>query len=564
MGNSYVTTERQRRRQRLKRQAKQTYNEILDKMKMSKKKLFIILGVATAVILFISIYFGLMPFSFHFSGFRVVLAVLLIIWSIPLLFYSRLFNTQKSWKRSWFVAPLVALVVLIVVCLLTSIITSPLFMSGRYREMISVVDNHEFTEDVEDYTTMQIPVVDKTLAEKLGDKKLGEDNLGSQFGVGEYYMICHNNNLYWIAPIEFNGFFPWANRGVSPGYVMINANNPADVQVIKSELRYTDSAYFWRDLDRNNYFGNLTAWRANDAHLELTDEGEPRFVETVYANKIGFLSGRDVVGIIVTNPYTGECEYYDYLSAPTWINHVITEEIVIEQLNNWGSYVNGFFNAIFAKNEVLNVSTGVNYVYSNGNMYLQTGMTSVGSDESIVGVMMVDMRTKEAFFYRIGGATEYAAAQSAIGKDQEKRYTASDPIMINLNDTPTYFIMLKDDEGLVKRYAYVNVKDYRLVATGETKEEALLEYNKLIDNDEETLAEERTISEIVPVNVDGNTYYYIKLEKEQGDAEGFENFVFRVSIKTNSQLPFLKTGDRIKVTYYAYGDLYEITELETI
>ena len=58
---------------------------------------------------------------------------------------------------------------------------------------------------------MQIPVVDKGLAEKLGDKKLGEDNLGSQYNVGEYYMICHTDNLYWIAPIEYNGFFPWAN-----------------------------------------------------------------------------------------------------------------------------------------------------------------------------------------------------------------------------------------------------------------------------------------------------------------------------------------------------------------
>ena len=534
----------------------------LDHVKMTKKKLFIILGIATAVILGFSAYVLLVPLNFHNGEFRTLLSVLLLLWSVPLLFHRQLFGEGKSWKKSGFLIPLLLAVAFIVVNLAVSLITSPVFMSKSYRELMPVVDNHSFTEDVEDYNTMQIPVVDRALAEKLGDKKLGEDNLGSQFNVGKYYMICHNNNLYWIAPIEFNGFFPWVNRQVSPGYVMINANNPADVTVVKTELRYTESAFFNSDLSRKNYFNAPTAWRAEDAHLELTDEGEPRFVETIYTNKIGYLNGRDILGVIVTNPYTGESEYFDYLDAPTWINHVLTEEIIIDQLNHWGVYVNGFFNSVFAKNEVLEVSTGVNYVYSNGNMYLQTGMTSVGSDESIVGVMMVDMRTKEAFFYRIGGATEYAAAQSAIGKDQEKRYAASDPIMINLGGTPTYFLMLKDDEGLVKRYAYVNVKDYRLVATGETKDEALVEYKKLIEGNDTADFEERTVKEILPVSVDGTTYYYMRLEKKAGDSEDFETRVFRVSVKVNASLPFVKVGDTVRITYSRLGDLYEISTLQ--
>ncbi len=542
------------------------FNEIINgtfgKSKITKKTLLIILGVLTVVILAVSSYLLLIPLNFENSEFRSLISVLLLLWSVPLLLHVTGTQGEKTWKKSGFILPLLLAIAFIVINLAVNFFTSPLFMSKSYRDMIPVVDNHSFTEDVEDYSTMQIPVVDRALAEKLGDKKLGEDNLGSQFSVGKYYMICHKDNLYWIAPIEFNGFFPWLNRGVSPGYVMINANDPSDVVVVKTELRYTESAFFNSDLSRKNYFNNMTAWRAEDAHLELTDEGEPRFVETIYTNKIGYLNGKDILGVIVTNPYTGESEYFDYLSAPTWINHVLTEEVIIEQLNNWGVYVNGFFNSIFAKNEVLEVSTGVNYVYSNGNMYLQTGMTSVGSDESIVGVMMVDMRTKEAFFYRIGGATEYAAAQSAIGKDQEKRYAASDPIMINLGGTPTYFLMLKDDEGLVKRYAYVNVKDYRLVATGETKEEALVEYKKLIEGTDTADFEERIIKEILPVSVDGTTYYYMRLEAKAGDAEDFAERVFRVSVKVNAALPFVKSGDTVKITYSQVGNMYEISSLQ--
>lgn len=534
----------------------------IESVKVTKKGLFIGLGILTAVILAIALYFGLVPFNFHNGGFRSLIGILLAVWSIPLLFHKQLYGNTKPRKKSLWQIPLWVLVAFALVNTLFSIGTSTVFMAKSYRELISVNESHSFIEDVEDYATMQIPVVDKFLAEKLGDKKLGEDNLGSQFSVGEYYMICHNDNLYWIAPIEFNGFFPWLNKKTSPGYVLINANDPADVQIIKSELKYTKSAFLNSDLNRKNYFNNMGAWRAEDAHLELTDEGEPRFVETVYKNTFGYTNGRDIVGVIVTNPSTGESEYYDYLNAPTWINHVLTEEVVIEQLNYWGVYVNGFFNSVFAKSEVLEVSTGVNYVYSNGNMYLQTGMTSVGGDESIVGVMMVDMRTKQAYFYRIGGATEYAAAQSAIGKDQEKRYTATDPIMINLGGTPTYFVMLKDDEGLVKRYAYVNVKDYRLVSTGETIEDALIEYKRLIGEDLEAEEQTRTVKDIVPVTENGTTYYYIRFEKADGDSDGFEKFVFRASIATNPALPFVKAGDRVSVRYQENNGIYEISTLK--
>ncbi|MBQ7373484.1 MAG: hypothetical protein IJW64_02835 [Clostridia bacterium] len=535
-----------------------------DKLKMTKKKLFIILGVVTALILGVGVYFALVPINFCSEGFRTFIFLLLGVWCIPLIVLPQVFGKDKKRKKSLWQIPVYVLGAFVLVNTIFDIATAPLFMSGRYRGLISVVDNHSFTEDIEDYQDMQIPVVDKYLAEKLGDKKLGEDNLGSQFSVGEYYMIFHKTNLFWIAPIEFNGFFPWVNRQVSPGYVLINALDPADVKIIKHPLRYVESAFFHTDLNRENYFRNMTAWRANDAHLELTDEGEPRFVETVYTNTIGYTSGRDIKGIIVTNPDTGESEYYDYLNAPKWINHVLTEELVVEQLNYWGEYVNGFFNSIFAKSEVLNVSTGINYVYSNGDMYLQTGMTSVGSDESIVGVMMVNMRTKESFFYRIGGATEYAAAQSAIGKDQEKRYSATDPIMINLSGVPTYFLMLKDDEGLVKRYAYVNVSDYRIVTTADTMQEALSEYKKSINVVEEDRLEERVIKSIEHVLIDGNSYYYILFERQDGDEVGFENIVFKVALETNDYLPFIKAGDKVKVVYEQNGNAYLISHLETV
>lgn len=543
----------------------QEFKNFLEKYRYVNMVPVVIIVVAITVLtLLIAFYFALMPINMFHEGFRFFIVWMLLLWSLPFLFFKSKYKTgHKPMLKSGWSIPFWIAIAFIVVNLVFSIVTSPLFMATEYRKLITVHDNQTFSEQVENYDQMQIPVVDKKLAQKLGDKKLGEDNYGSQYNVGDYYMIHHENNLYWIAPIEYNGFFEWANRQTSPGYIMINAIDQSDVRIIKQELKYVDSAFLWDDLNRNNYFRNMVAWRADDAHLELTDEGEPRFVDTVYANKIGYTAGRDVVGVIVTNPLTGDCQYYDYLDAPTWINHIMTESIVLEQLSNWGNYVHGFFNSIFAKQDVLEVSTGINYILSNGNMYLQTGMTSVGSDESIVGVMLVDTRTKVAEFCRIGGATEYAAAQSAIGKDQEKRYSASDPIMINLDGTPTYFIMLKDDEGLVKRYAYVNVNDYRLVATAETQASALIEYKKLIQNDDADDYEEHTITDIKQVTISGNTVYYIKFDATATSPEGFADRVFSAPININPSLPFLTAGDKVFIKYDYNNGIYEISSLSS-
>ena len=550
--------------------------KIANLLPINRKKMFIWLGIITAVALFIGIYLALIPFNFHNGTFRFFLTALLLLWSLPLFFVDKNAVTSKPFYKSWWQIPFYLACGFIVVNVCFSLITSPLFMAKNYRNLITVDESKTFSEKVENYNDMQIPVVDKALAEKLGDKLLGEDNLGSQFNVGEYYMICHDktpnddstgSNLYWVAPIEYNGLFQWMERRTSPGYIIINALDRNDAELVKTPLKYTSSAYFSEDLNRQKYFNNMTAWRANDAHLELTDEGAPMFVETVYTNRIGYTNGRDIVGIIVTDAVSGESTYYDYLNAPTWINHVVSEDLAVEQLNYWGTYVNGFFNSVFARNGVLNVSTGLNYVYSNGDMYLQTGMTSVGGDESIVGVMMVNMRTKETSFHKIAGATEYAAAESAKGLEQDMRYTASDPIMINLDGEPTYFILLKDAEGLVKKYAYVNVKNYSTVASAETQTSAIAQYKALLNNSTgaPTQSYTFTVKEISSHIESGNTVYDFLLTPTT-TIEGFvENRVFTAKYDLSSYLPFIKTGDVVEITYSEYktttDTIYVITSL---
>ncbi|MDY2880676.1 MAG: hypothetical protein SOT34_07055 [Candidatus Borkfalkiaceae bacterium] len=518
------------------------------------KNLLIFLVAVTVVYLVFKIYFDLLPIQFMSASFRVAIGFLLLLWSVPLFIrMKRRGKDEPKLKTPWYI-PFYAFIVYFAVVVALEFFSSPLFMANDYRALIQVNDGARFEDSVENYTTMQIPVVDKALAEKLGDKKLGNDNYGSQYHVGEYVMINYSENLYWIAPIEFNGFFPWVNRKVSPGYVLVNANDASDVSIRFCELHYLDSAYLWRDLNRNDYLAYPARLREGNPHLELDEEGNPRFVETVYTNRFALVNGLDAIGVIVTDPVSGRAEYYDTADAPVWIDHIQSEDVVIDQLNYWGRYVNGFMNSVFAKKDVLEVSTGINYVYSNGQMYMQTGMTSAGSDESIVGVMMVDMRTKQARFSRVGGATEYAASQSAIGAEQDMRFSSSDPIMINVDGVPTYFMMLKDNEGLVKRYAYVNVEDYTVVKTAPTRTSALELYKNAVFGTQQD-GEEFTVREIEKIG----EYAYIRFEPKEGTDVG--NHVFRVAIDVNFEIAFLSAGDKVKIRYTFENQHYIINSL---
>ena len=51
------------------------------------------------------------------------------------------------------------------------------------------------------------------------------------------------------------------------------------------------------------------------------------------------------------------------------------------------------------------------------------------------------------------------------GQVQNLKYKAAFPLLLNISGEPTYFMALKDDAGLVKKYAMVNVQKYQIVAT---------------------------------------------------------------------------------------------------
>ena len=192
-------------------------------------------------------------------------------------------------------------------------------------------------------------------------------------------------------------------------------------------------------------------------------------------------------------------------------------------------------------------------------MYLYTGVTSLGGDESNIGFILVNQRTKEAKYYPCAGAEEYSAMDSAMGVVQHLGYAATFPLLMNVDGQPTYFIALKDNADLVKMYAMVNVQQYNVVATGTTLPECRNNYGKLLR--QEGLAQggqqgvEGVIDEIRTAVIDGNSWYYFRLIGE--------SHFYAVSANQCETAIILNKGDKVTILGASEeGDIRSASSIE--
>ena len=152
---------------------------------------------------------------------------------------------------------------------------------------------------------------------------------------------------------------------------------------------------------------------------------------------------------------------------------------------------------------------------------MYTGVTSVNGDQSNVGFVLSNQRTMETRYYEVEGATEAAAMSSAEGQVQNLKYTATFPLLLNISGEPTYFIALKDDAGLVKKYAMVNVQRYQIVAIGDSVGQCEENYLELLlsngvkeeeKDTREVLEISGKITKIAQAVLDGTSHYYLLVE----------------------------------------------------
>lgn len=468
----------------------------------------------------------------------------------------------------------IAIGILAIAVVLPTLASTPIIRAKAYRNLLGTVKESEFTKDVSPVNVNEIRIVDEEMAMKLGDKKLGEvPAIGSVSKLGKFHIQKVGEKLYWVAPLVHRDFIKWVtNMSGTNGYVMVSANDPQDIKLVQKangedvKIVYQPDAYILQDLHRHVYINGGMGRGMADYTLEIDDNGKPYWVVSLYEHKVGF-GGANVNGTAIVDAKTGETKFYSIKDTPEWVDRIQPEDFVIDQINSWGVYVNGFINSVISEKGVLKATEGTSLVYGDDDRsYWYTGITSAGGDESTIGFMLVDSRTKEAKLYKQPGATEMAAMKSAEGSVQEKNYEATFPVMYNILGQPTYVSSLKDKAGLVKRVVFVSVEDYNIVGVGRDKAEAMKNYKDALESggssleidesDEFDKELEGTVKRIAADTKNGNTVYYLTLDTDEGN-------IFYATSKISKELPLTKEGDKIKITFSKdEKDVIEIDEFD--
>ncbi len=522
----------------------------------------------TLVLGFIIYYITLPAINLNNFGFYAFIAFLVFIYAILDSLSS--FNSVELFKKgkkvnyqlpNTMIYAILGIGSVFVLILIVNFICSPLFNAKSYQQRISVDESGNFTEDIAEVNFNHLPLLDRASSEVLGDRVMGQvSELVSQFSVSNLYtQINYNDSILRVTPLEYADAIKWfTNRkeGIV-GYITVDSvTGESKLTRLKKGMKYSSSALFNEKLERKLRFTYPTTNFGNIS-FEIDNEGNPYYiVPTISYTAVGLKA--KVTGVIIFDPVTGESTKYKKEDIPSWVDIAYSASLVIEQVDDWGNYKNGFFNSIFGQKNVVNTTEGYNYLAMNDDIYLYTGITSVVSDESNLGFILTNMRTGKTTYYNVPGAEEFSAMSSAEGQVQDMGYTSTFPLLINLKGNPTYLVSLKDSSGLVKMYGFVDVKDYqKVVVTDASKgiEVAKDNYLKAIKkeaSDDELKIEEITISKIKTGIIGGYTHYYLTTE----------NKTYKASISLSDRLPLLEVGDKIKIGYYETDK--DIIEVEKI
>ena len=505
-------------------------------------------------------YFELPALNFHAEEFYVFVFLLCAVYCVCAVLTS---GFQGEGVKGYFgfvkkqcTIPFLVLVALIAAIIIGGLTSWVVIRAGSYSKLLSIKDG-DFASEVEEISYNQIPMLDEDSAARLGSRKLGElADMVSQFEIlPSYTQINYQGRPVRVTSLAYGDLVKWfTNRSAGlPAYLIIDmVTQEAEVVRLDEGMKYTTAEHFGRCLPRHLRFHYPTYMFA-DPVFEINEEGEPYWVCPRMVKTIGLFGGTDIQGAVLVNAVTGESQYYE--EVPNWVDHVYDANLIMEQYDYYGMYHNGFINSIFGQRDVTHTTEGYNYIAIGDDVYMYTGVTSVTSDQSNIGFILSNQRTKETHFYSVAGATEASAQASAMSQVQQMRYVATFPLLLNIADQPTYFMSLKGEDGLVKMYAMVNVQQYNIVETGSTVAECEANYRRALadsglisDGDAEAVPSDQeeisgAIAEIRTAVLDGNSYYFLRLE-------GQDTF-YAVNAAENPLAVILNAGDQVTIAYTA-------------
>lgn len=538
------------------------------------KKAFVDLAVVILIVAAFCYWWFHPPINIHSVDLWMFLAIFVLFPSFLVFFifhqiYERgMGKREKNEKKSKrFKGLMVVPVIIALVGVLGAVASLTLFPGNaeKYSTILNTEDG-DFATDIEqaDYST--IPFIDRDSAVLLGNRTMGTmADYVSQFEISDLYsQINYRDAPVRVSPLNYADVFKWwsnHNTGI-PAYVIVNMSTQ-DTQIVRLEdpIYYSDSDPFFNNVDRHVQLSH-PFYIFGEKSFEIDDNGKPYWIYPVIDYTVGLFGGETVSRVVLCDASTGECQDLAIDEVPQWVDRAYPADLLIQQYNWSGALSGGWINSWLGQSGVKQTTPGsdgqlgYNYIAKDDDVWVYSGVTSATADNSIIGFVLINQRTAESKFYPVAGATEESAMSSAEGQVQNLKYEATFPLLINVDNQPTYFMALKDNAGLVKKYAMIDIQRYQNVAVGDTLEETEKSYKKMLrangvstddDSGKATKTDGTatgTISLISPVVLDGNSHYYVMLN---GDGTLYDcpvaNVVDIVRFKEGDSVTLTVSGD---------------------
>ena len=540
-----------------------------DRMAAWGKKALIIAAIVIVLVGLAAYWWFHPPINIHSTDTWMFVAVFILL-PLFLVFWSRSHSYKegtakveanpgkaKAFKFASYVPVAVA-----VLGVLGAVMSLSIFPGNaeKYATVLQTTEDN-FAQDIKEVNYSEIPVIDRDSAVLLGNREMGSiPEYVSQFEISPLYsQINYQSSPVRVSPLGYADLFKWfTNREAGiPAYALVNMTTQ-DAEIVRLEdnpIHYSESEPLVRNIDRHVQL-SYPFYMFDQKSFEIDDEGHPWWICPVQSRTIGLFGGTTIQRVVMVDATTGETQDLAIEDVPQWVDHAYPTDLLLEQYNWSGKYKDGWLNSVFGQKNVVQTTPGTdgnlgyNYIAKDDDVWVYTGVTSATADNSIVGFVLINQRTAESHFYPVAGATEESAMQSAEGQVQNLRYQATFPLLINVSGQPTYFMALKDNAGLVKQFAMLDIQRYQNVAVGNTAAECQKAYQALLATngvlaesgvDTGAVEKQGTIAHIAQAVVEGNSHFYVKLD----DGSAIYDFALPGLI----EIVGYKEGDAITFTY---------------
>lgn len=463
------------------------------------------------------------------------------------------------------IPPIVALILFIGY----AFFSSGFFHSASYANILAVEDRGEAPTTVELVSQEQARRVTPSLAGKRAAELIGasqEEGLASRAKFGTMYgNVTPQGDAVWMAPLEPTGFLRWWSNPTTPGYFIGSHVNVNDSRLVEDKpIAYGTGFYLSNDLSRHLYMNGYINYKYGDPFFQIDNDRNPHFVVPLMRPQVGPHAYFPKKWVVVDANSGAIEEFTDPADLPDWVDRAYPMDIMHDRLSDWGCFKNGWVACYFSGENVIEPTPGIittmdvndTMIYYTGTQYAnrQTDDEGVGTGATS-GVSIINARTGMTEWYRRSGITEEVARSVINGEiSNQAGWSASRPVLIQVNGRETYFMVVTDAGGARKGYGMVYQSTRDVYGQGKSISETIREYNQSIRTNLTTTAFEGNaeieavpfegqIVSIRPVVSGGNTTFYLRLDT-------VEDKIFAVTTPNPAEVATSDEGDRVRMLAY--------------